>query len=924
MRLASTPVSWISCLLLLIVGAARPTNAAAQEEAHRELWKSAFVDAVREDRDLLQKALENAVSPNRDWVRSIGRIRTERARPYYPVLSLYETYHDFLRNPRSWDEEGERVTRFVDAPAVVDDLAQRAYLLLREDPATQSLANREWRKTLDRAIRRGKLPSLDEPVTRLAAFLPRTPVAGPLLAQLAASEVSNGAVVRADLSHRVGDAGAAVDRVLTEVAAQQEKIDVRSASLPAMAEGKPRDDSAKERDRWLLASRNDVHRAATVLKLLDPELGRVVKDVGDAALDGSKAIRDLMAAGNLFSQASLLATGDLIGAGFKIAQAFMDKKPDIGTLRHQQIMKMLAQISRQLREIQVAVNRIDRNVTELLARVEEIRDYQAASTHALLREMNAMEARLTGAFTTIRDTQQDLVRREHQARVAECDRLFPTQQPAPATRAGRARLTSCLSDFISYGLIHGKGRVFVHENHPWTVQSLPSIDIRSAVHFVGMIPVMVQELRTASGAEFPDVSGAAFGRASHPLAVADAVRPLIALRLRHPRHPMPTEKTDLLALRAQLASYRDWSDAALQRSTQSDGGGLLAFEQAKARVQEQVRQIEQEYLALADSAGAGSPLAWFCAMELRTDDVAAVRACRRNLPSLTDTLRGRTPLQIARYAVYHGKYNAAHYDFDWGPKTGGISMSGRACGHDGDYTCYTAYVVGNYTAYRFPTFSRQTPNGLELLVRFEPFSRSGGINNGPHESRNDGGRGARRAAENARLTQLGGWAAALRPAPHTWRPLPDQGGIANPDSLRERTDRILRPLRMSFARWLSEQLNLGRLNGLQAALDRLDRVAFAWMAYERLALGDCSDAAGNYAFLRARGKVETAELRGRLQAGDLVGFVAATDPLSDDVRRELPLAREILPDLGCSRIPREVEAAINGIDRYLDLRAAAN
>jgi hypothetical protein len=202
-----------------------------------------------------------------------------------------------------------------------------------------------------------------------------------------------------------------------------------------------------------------------------------------------------------------------------------------------------------------------------------------------------------------------------------------------------------------------------------------------------------------------------------------------------------------------------------------------------------------------------------------------------------------------------------------------------------------------------------------MILLFQPFSKPVTVATGWH--------GRSGHAEHWRQETFKAEAAAFQPSAGTWMVAPTQRWLTDTVFARATTEEIVAPLRSPFARHVVGLLASGdsRAEALQRALTRLDHVLVAWRGYERLALGECFASASNYAAVQAaEGLVQRQPLVRLLQDGRLMDFVRALDPVSADVRAALPLARGRLG--ACSRIPPDVDAAIDALDRYVALRNA--
>lgn len=906
-------------LLVLAAAAARPLRAqtALADSVRRDLWTSAFIQVLHQRTDLFDETLEHAVVPNEAWLRRLRPIPGEEdaGRPYYPMLTLYESYHDRQRNPRRWNTPAARARRFAETPGLADSLAAHAYRVLTT-PAPATAADTAWKRRLLRLIQAGRIPSPQDGLGAIARSLELPDTASRRLrdqlvsaldrAPQGASDAARIQFAQAELRRAISNPDSVAGWAIVRLAEGKERIDRKADQIRALPEGPARDRAEEERDALLGYSRGQAQMAGAVLRLVDPEIGKAVVTVGEAALKASQAYQFLTSAKAGMNLATAAAMGDMVGAGYAVAQLFI-RTPDPAAVRHQQLVRMLRQIGLQLEAIQTRLNVVDRKVTQILEQIQVLDTRVVDQTQALMQNLAEVEDRLTRAIAQSRIERSDEYRGDHLREVDRCSSLYPGHGLPPSTPERGDRLTECMRAFVTFGTNVGVRNTFIGRDLDWRT-SPGLLGDASAVDYLGSLPGMAAELAAASRSRFPALAAAASPQTAHPGVVAAATLALIEISLRQPQHRMSDEREVFATLRQDLANYRAWSDSALARVAAPDGGGVAAYDSARAAVLREVQALETAYLQEKDAAGPGSVLARYCAATLHSDLPGVVEPCSRTLPRLTDPLEGRSPLELARYALYHGRGTPGD-TWDWSPKSA-LREDVRVCCHgERDVTYYSG--DGTFTLSRTPSLG--VADGV--VLEFLPLSTQATVSTGWH--------GRSGHAEHWRQESLKQQAGAFQPAPGTWTAVPTQRWLADSAYAAARTEAVVGPLRAPFARHLTGLLaaNDGRVQGLRQALTRLDHVIVAWRGFERLALGECFATRGLFSQVSAARPLSTSESLTRLlREGRLLEFVHALDATPTQARATLPGAPEPLG--ACSRIPPDIETAIGAIDRYLALRNA--
>lgn len=873
---------------------------------------------MREDPRLLSETYRNRLAPNdgwigqvKDWFESVRPILLDGAprevASHRGALVWYEEYRKLVGAEDADAEVRQRF--FAESPEQLYELADHAFTLLSRPVNDLSSADRRLRRHVEGSIRNGTIPSAGASFEQLTDAAPGGSVARVLLTPLAGSLAGGESALSARIEQRFGSLDSASAAVLATVSAQQSQIDSISASLRRMADGQARREAQVRRDALIQETRAGVYVTSTLLGLVDPEVGRIVGETGDASLDAGIATASLLQDGFSFA-----ATGNLLGAGLRIAQALGPSRPDAGAQRHAQVVRMLAQIGKQLEEVQRTLHIVDAKVDVVIREVQAIREGQVEQTETLTRTIHEMRDHLLVAAGRGRHDVTEQYLSAHATRRDECLQVFPLRGPEvrnPNSAAG-LELTKCLQNYVTYGLDHGRRAAFTYADFRWGADELAELSARDPIHYLRVLPAIVSELRSASGAEFLSVTAAGSPALSHPEVAAGAINDLVELRLRQPRYRFDREREHLLELRGHLENYRVWSTQALARSQEADGGGLLAFEGAKADVLAILRAMEARYLEAREQNGRASPLADFCRMILRSAALADLESCARDRPRLTESLAGMAPLNLARYAAHHGRYEARPHTWNWDPYT--QPHFRKPYGHDGDKGNFY-YLNEPFCVTRTELFSRQIPTGRDTLLLMQ------GVRKCAHfEFQHP----RKREVENALNRHLDAQVASLASAPEQWSPDLRQRWFTTPNFAAAKTEAVLAPLRREFALQVAADLQNSERSDLREALTRLDRVQFAWRAYEQLALGACFGAeTSNFERLRTRGAVlPSTLLTQRLAGGDLLGFARGITPLSAELRADLPLSR-VPEQRACPTIPPFVSWGIDAVNRYLALRSAA-
>jgi hypothetical protein len=887
----------------------------SQTAAKRELWKASFVEEVRTNTDFFRETYRASVSKNSEWLDRMDEVLNHRL-PYevssgQNSLAIYEAYRDLVNTDRQYDDV--RTSWISKHPDAVYEFADRALDVLSASPGALSEADRKWRRSLDKAVRDGNIPSPRGTLDQIANAAPGGAVARLVGDQLRGQLTQNQGALEA----RIGSVDSLTAVVLNTVLAQQEKIDSLSHQLRKV-EGEGAGEAARRRaaqvtrDSLILETRAGINVAASLIGLIDPRLGEDIGVAGDAAMDASVAIGSLMEHGFTFA-----ASGNLLGAGIQLAGLLQKRKPDAATLRHQQLVRMLAEIGEQLVQVRRTLAIVDAKLDAALLGIEEVRKGQLQQTEIVLAELGKARDQLLVAVARGRYDVTEQYFIAHQAERRRCETNLPLRGPwvQPQTESGRL-LNNCLSNYITYGTDISRTAAFTNSDFRWGVESPAAFVGRDAVHYLPTFPAIVEELRIASGTPFPAFTLPGAGSLSHPEVVAQAIQAFIELRLRQPRFAFASEQSILRSLQHHLVRYETWSKEAYGRIREGDGGGLVAFERAKADVQMRVREFEDRHLARQTVPAA---LPAYCAMALRTADSSVVNSCVRGRPRLTDRLDGVQPIELLRFALYHGRAEPVQ-PWSWGPPEYHAAQPSKRPLANLRTIPYVGVWNGYYSldftpcVYRHPTFVRNAAPQPDTLFRGVP----------THLCERFRGQHGKNYVYHLRDKHLSAMRERIVQPFHAWTPDTGQRWMQDVAYARGRTDEIMRPGRAAFALALVDSLRNGRAPTIEAAMERLDRVQAAWMFYDRLALGSCYGVAeSNYEAAQSGGwLISSTNLRKALADADLLGFMRQTDALSLEAKQKMPVAQP--PHQGlCERVPSYIAEGISAVDRYLDLRRAA-
>jgi polyhydroxyalkanoate synthesis regulator phasin len=754
-------------------------------------------------------------------------------------------------------------------------------------------------------VRQGKVPATTLNAAQMAAAAPAGAVANTIVPQVQQSIAAGNVAVRTAIDTRFGSVDNATAEILKKTDEQTGRIDALTEQIRTLTDAEEKRAKAAERDRLINEARSGVYIAAQIIGLADPEAGRIVGIAGTAAIDASIAVAAIAAHGLTFASGA-----GLVGAGLQLASLFKGPGGDPAAAQHRQIMKMLEQIGRKLEEIQHRLEIIDIKIDAVLREIDAVRRGQIEQTTALIDAMEQMERRLTGVGGRSRLDVMQQYENAHLTQRRLCEAQFRDGAPqikresAPLARA----LSECLQRYIAYGQIDGRAAAFTFADFRWGDDNPDALEARDwPLNYYGILPAVIQELASTAGTPFPLAQ--ATQQTSHPNVVAQAIDALIALRLRQGRLPMANEEQELRSLQEHLLRYRRWSDDAWQRSKAADGGGLAAYERAKADALAIVRDLERDYLGQGEAEPLLATMRTYCRFALRSTDAAALDACARERPLLTDDLDTKTATDALKYALYHGRPQFEFkYDFPALRVDYGCVDDPWDCRYMGHVIAEDTYCI----QYR-PTWTVTTATGKREEISLKPLQKCG-----------TAGAVGGRADELVQYVrnQLVALANQSLPAPEDWQ-VADNSPLSDAAKMRALAEEVVKDHRVRLASTLVDRLDKKQVPGLEGALERVYRVGTAWKIYDQLALGGCYDpSSSNYAHSWAAGALPTrASVRHALTYGFLRRFAVHLSPFSEEFRAKLPRLA-VAENALCSREPAVLTGAINDVDRFIALRKA--
>jgi hypothetical protein len=918
------------CLCILV-----QSVALADDSVRRTLWVSNFVEKIKAKPDhllYLSEAQRNyrTAKVNRAFDEYLVNLPQRIATDAFPGKKVPLGF-DYLRDSVPGRPQTIKKVReyYNEDPSAFYRLGEKSYdvLIKRDD----ELTDRElgYKNILNSEVQAGILPGANADIKTLFNGAPGVAMnaIAERLNKKNAAEVkkilSSNEELKTFILNEFGTMDAALQTVNKSVAERYDRINNMSEQIGQLTADADIKKAKEKREGEIAEGRAGVYLASKLLGLSDQEAGRIVDVGGNASIDIAVAVVNISENG-----LSLAATGNIVGAAFAVAGLF-DKSPDVNSIRHQQIVSMLAHISEQLTVINNKLDVVDEKMTLVIAGIEELKRGQAESTASIVARIDALDRQIGDTFRDIRSDHISLLAQDFKVAERICQNLFPeggafvdSQQSSPGIQA-----TNCLSQSETYALLTSRESAFNYKDFNLnsgalsTLQGLPDV-----YDFLGITPQITSRLGidpNLSTFKVKNLHSSDFIGLPHPDALADGARAFIDLQDRVPEMPYANEKSILYSFLDQAERLARVFDLAYEADLDVNGKYTTQpYLTALSDLKDAIRDAEPAYFAYAEThdqaleRSRGGQIWCFNGKSPPDENV-----CKRKISLLTDI-----DLHTPRHPdLEHllGYFAGAQLDVinilsrternpeiaTHGPN--GVVSTVRACARYWPKIIIEKDLSGQGLQKEFYTFTKNE-QCIDLISK--PSANEA-------EARND------------LATQFTVFLGARMVDRDQFSPPPGQAWD-DPTQALAISNKILAARRGNFGNWLFSEFTNNHLPKLSAAVEALDRSVFAWEFLERIGRGGCFSVIPSKVELFYPSKqgllLKGAEVRSLLSAGDVMGII---NRIKDVETRKVQVkvkGRDVeVVAIGagnvedydskvCSRYP----AALTSILRDLDIRIA--